>query len=309
MTIQAEPSAGAHLLPGVRAVMRPRCRGRGAAHHVPAPRCRAPGDQGLRLPQGHRHPRHPPRPGPPGPPDAPGSRRVLERAVLGRRDRRGRRPARPRSSERHGPGAVSCTPATRSRSTPSASPPPVRCQRARHPPSVLARHPGLRQQVHGQPGRVRHLAGAPDPRHRPHRPGPHRRRATPGSRRAASSRQRTWPRSCERQRARGARVVFVNPRRIEAPSAARRDGARSGPTPTSTSSPRCCTRSTASAAGTTASSAATAAASRGCASSSRRYRRRHAPRRSPASTRRRAARPGREPGATPRRVAPMRPPG
>ena len=51
---------------------------------------------------------------------------------------------------------------------------------ARRAPHVLVGHPGLRQQVRRQRGRVRHVDRAPDPRPRAHRPVPRHRREPAG---------------------------------------------------------------------------------------------------------------------------------
>ena len=122
--------------------------------------------------------------------------------------------------------------------------------RARRAPHLLVRHAGLRQQVRRQRGGVRLVDRAPDPRPRPHRPVPHHRREPAGvagqllldpqrARRAAPGH---GPRRSHRVRQPAAHR--------DARARRRRHGARSGPTPTCGSSPRCCTRSTRSAGST-----------------------------------------------------------
>ena len=199
--------------------------------------------------------RRPRRPRPPRPPAAPRRRRHVDDGVVGRgasahiarRLRGHHRRARPRRGR-------PSTSATRRRSTPSARTLHVGTllRDARRAAHVLVGHAGLRQQVRRHRGRVRHHDRAPDPRPRAHRPVPHHRREPAGVAGQLLLDPQRARASCARPTARGARIVFVNPRRIETPERGVGDTVLiRSPTPTSGSSPRCSTRSTGSAGSTT----------------------------------------------------------
>ena len=89
--------------------------------------------------------------------------------------------------------------------------------RARRAADVLVGHAGLRQQVRRQRGRVRLVDRAPDPRPRAHRPVPDHRREPAGLAGQLLLDPQRARRAAPGHRRAGARIVFVNPRRIETP--------------------------------------------------------------------------------------------
>ena len=114
-------------------------------------------------------------------PHAAGGRRVVDDGRLGRR-RSPTPPARLRSiSAEHGPDAISAYIGNPTAFNALASLHiGAAAAGARRAADVLVGHPGLRQQVRRQRGRVRLVDRAPDPRPRAHRPVPHHRREPAG---------------------------------------------------------------------------------------------------------------------------------
>ena len=210
---------GAHVLSDLRAACGLVAHVDGGDARQADARPRAPGDQGLRLPQGPRRASTSTTT-----PTASTTRCCAPPTASWTTRRLGRRrwPTPPRGCGRSPPSTARArsapTSATRRRSTRSAAlHVGAAAAGARRAPDVLVGHPGLRQQVRRQRGRVRHVDRAPDPRPRAHRPVPRSSARTRGPRRRASTRSPTCSGSCAGRPAAGARIVFVNPRRIETP--------------------------------------------------------------------------------------------